>query len=439
MQTVLFDGYIHSATEREALTFVMSETAIRRFVETYFSRRREFLALAEGKRLPFYLLDRPALLERIELFCDAFRREIKGARFFYAVKSNNHPEVARTILSAGMGLDVSGQIELEMALSLGAEKILFTGPGKSNAELELAVDHADRMTILMDSFGELRRLEAIAARKGVRIRAGVRLTTDPSGLWRKFGVPMDRLGEFLDEAASFEHVRCEGLQCHSSWNLNPWTQVALIRKIGESLRKLSADQRARIAFIDLGGGFWPPEGEWLQRPDSALASTAPEEPAFSPLTHYWKPAAPIRLFAEAIGKAIDEHLSPIVSSKFFFEPGRWLSHHAMCLMLQVIDKKEDDLVITDGGTNMIGWERFETDYFPILNLTRPASVETPCHILGSLCTPHDVWGYAYWGQDIQPGDILLIPAQGAYTYSLRQEFIKPLPDVVTISGDEESA
>jgi len=100
--------------------------------------------------------------------------------------------------------------------------------------------------------------------------------------------------------------------------------------------------------------------------------------------------------------------------------------------LTVVDKKASDLVITDAGTNAIGWERFETDYFPVINLSRPDLIESECNILGSLCTPHDVWGYAYWGKDIQPGDILLIPTQGAYTYSLRQEFIKPLPTVVTL-------
>ena len=102
----------------------------------------------------------------------------------------------------------------------------------------------------------------------------------------------------------------------------------------------------------------------------------------------------------------------------------------MHLLMSVVDKKAPDLVITDAGTNAIGWERFETDYFPVLNLTRPALTETPCHVLGSLCTPHDVWGYAYWGSGIEVGDVLLIPTQGAYTYSLRQHFIKPLPQVV---------
>jgi diaminopimelate decarboxylase len=80
----------------------------------------------------------------------------------------------------------------------------------------------------------------------------------------------------------------------------------------------------------------------------------------------------------------------------------------------------------------VGWERYESDYFPVLNLSRPSLQEQPCHILGSLCTPHDVWGTSYFGAGIEPGDILMIPTQGAYTYSLRQHFIKPLPPVVVM-------
>ena len=57
------------------------------------------------------------------------------------------------------------------------------------------------------------------------------------------------------------------------------------------------------------------------------------------------------------------------------------------------------LELSDGQIRFV-----ETDYFPVVNLTRPALEEKPCHILGSLCTPHDVWGYAYWGDDILPGE-----------------------------------
>jgi len=106
----------------------------------------------------------------------------------------------------------------------------------------------------------------------------------------------------------------------------------------------------------------------------------------------------------------------------------------MHILLTVVDKKDEDLVIVDGGTNSVGWERFETDYFPIINLSNPSLVERKCFIFGSLCTPHDVWGYGYFGDGIEPGDILMIPSQGAYTYSLRQPFIKPLAQVFPLES-----
>ena len=148
--------------------------------------------------------------------------------------------------------------------------------------------------------------------------------------------------------------------------------------------------------------------------------------------HYLNPADSIETFAGQLAAAIKRHVFPVTQCRVCVEPGRWICNNAMHLLLSVVDKKAPDLVITDAGTNAIGWERFESDYFPVLNLSRPLLDEKACHILGSLCTPHDVWGYAYFGEAIEPGDILLIPDQGAYTYSLRQEFIKPLPEVVVI-------
>jgi len=148
--------------------------------------------------------------------------------------------------------------------------------------------------------------------------------------------------------------------------------------------------------------------------------------------HHRLPATGLEEFAGKLSAAIHEHLFSVIPYRICLEPGRWICNDAVHLLISVVDKKAPDLVITDAGTNTVGWERFETDYFPILNLTRPSLDEKPCHILGSLCTPHDVWGYMYFGDDIQPGDILMIPTQGAYTYSLRQNFIKPLPAVHTI-------
>lgn len=413
---------------------LLPHAELRAFVEYFLARRQRYLDVLADHPAPLYLLESAVLTERAGQFQQAFRQTLPEVGFYYAMKSNNHPAMAATLLGAGFGLDVSSGLELEMALSLGAQDIVFSGPGKTRAELELACGHLDRVTVLMDSFGELDRLAAIAARHATPVRAGVRLTTNPNGLWRKFGILPADLGRFLERAASHRHIAMQGLQFHTSWNLTPAAQIDFIQGLGVILASLPQAYRQQIKFIDIGGGYWPPQGDWLQEAGTpaGMVQKAMGRTPGSTQAHYRLPALPINTFAAQLGAAIREHLLAVVPCRICFEPGRWLCNDAMHLLLSVVDKKQPDLVITDAGTNAVGWERFETDYFPILNLSRPALQERVCDILGALCTPHDVWGYNYWGQDIQPGDILLIPTQGAYTYSLRQQFIKPLPEVVII-------
>ena len=358
-------------------------------------------------------------------------------RVYYALKSNSHPVVVQTLVKAGLGLDVSSGCELELALRCETTGIVFSGPGKTQNELSLAVRNADRITVLVDSFGELERLECVAAGVGASVRAGVRLTTDEQVLWRKFGIPLSALSRFFAEAEKCSHVFLRGVQFHTSWNLDAGNQVSFIRRLGDAFRGMGASRLSKIEFIDIGGGFWPPQGEWLQAapaPEGTARRAAPS-PFQRPLRHYKRSSVSIDEFATEISKALLTHLFPFVRCSIYAEPGRWLCNDALHIILTVIDRKAKDLVITDAGTNAIGWERFETDYFPVINLSRPGATEHACYVLGSLCTPHDVWGYGYFGQDIREGDVLLIPTQGAYTYSLRQEFIKPLPEVVMLRAD----
>ena len=412
---------------------VLDPDEISIFVEGFLQRRDVFLQTSHRHGSPLYVVEESILLERAEQFTEAFCHELPDVRIYYAMKSNNNPQIIKALVNAGLGLDVSSGVELRIALDCGATDIVFSGPGKTDKELSLAVEGRDRTTVLIDSFGELERLQCIAAEKDTHIRSGVRLTTDSNGLWRKFGIPLENLSQFLDEAKHCSHVSVHGLQFHTSWNLDPGNQVDFIARLGNTLSEMIPEQRSMIEFVDIGGGFWPSQGEWLQSDGTPKSSPDTIIPLpIHGIRHYKRPSTAIQDFADQIAQAVRTHLFPYVSCRICAEPGRWLCNDAMHLLLTVVDKKAKDLVITDAGTNAVGWERFETDYFPVINLSRPELKEHECYILGSLCTPHDVWGYAYWGKDIQPGDVLLIPTQGAYTYSLRQEFIKPLPAVVML-------
>jgi diaminopimelate decarboxylase len=432
-----FDSLLKKAAEvLQQPNSVLGYDEVAAFVVSFLDRADTFVALAGRHGSPLYIFDEKALLARAAQFAKAFKESLGDVRIFYAVKSNNHPVLADRLVRSGLGLDVSSGQELEMALACNCADIIFSGPGKTDRELRLAAGHSSRVTVLIDSFAELERLEKAAAKLQTLVNAGVRLTTDDRGLWRKFGIPLSRLDSFMQEAAACSHVLLCGLQFHTSWNLDPGPQVNFIARLGESLQDLAQKRREQFKFIDVGGGYWPPQGEWLQwagTPKGRLHQMLLSAASLS-TEHYKLPSSPIAAFAEKIGAAIQRHVAPYVDCCFYAEPGRWLCNDAMHILLTVVDKKAEDLVITDGGTNIIGWERFETDYFPVINLSRPSKSEHPCFILGSLCTPHDVWGYGYFGKRIEPGDLLLVPNQGAYTYSLRQEFIKPLPEVVPLDS-----
>jgi diaminopimelate decarboxylase len=413
---------------------LLEEKELLDYVRPYLARAAEFKNAFRKHGSPLYLFDKQALLERVQQFGDAFKLFLSDFHIYYAVKSNNHPLVAGSLVDCGLGMDVSSGLELEMAMNSGCRNILFSGPGKTAAELQLAVAHHTDITVLIDSFGELERLQKAAARQHRQVSAGVRLTADEHGLWRKFGIPLRDLKSFMDQAQKHAHIMFSGLQFHTSWNRTPAAQVAFLERLGQTMQKLPAKHLEAIRFLDIGGGYWPSRGEWLQpagTPAGRLRQALQPE-LQQAVYHYKLEAEPIEAFARKISRALNDHIFPLVQCMIYTEPGRWVNNDAMHLLLTVADKKADDLVIIDAGTNIIGWERFESDFAPIINLSRPSETEHECLVLGSLCTPHDVWGFSYFGDGIKPDDVLLIPSQGAYTYSLRQEFIKPLAKVVTL-------
>ena len=400
------------------------EKEVRDLVWSFITRAEELKAAANLQQTPLYLFDPAALRAKSRDFTEAFGERLPNFKAFFAMKCNNHPEVTQEVVRAGLGLDVSSGLELETALTAGCRKILFSGPGKTDDELHLAVKNRDAVTLLLDSPGELSRLEKIASLTAEPVQTGVRITTQEEGLWRKFGVRLTELETFMRKAAQSPFVKLRGVQFHTSWNLAPDAQAEFIARLGLVLRNLDNRLTQGLEFIDIGGGYWPEEGEWLLEKDSLSPGRLPGRRIV--------PAAPITDFAREITYSLREHIFPIRPLTVYAEPGRWIANGAMHIALRVVDRKSEDLVIVDSGTNVVGWERYETDYVPVINLSRPSTTERPCLIAGALCTPHDVWGWSYFGDGIEPGDLLLLPNQGAYTWSLRQQFIKPVAKVVRV-------
>ena len=426
-----------AATALRTQPIALDDQAIRDCVSAILTRREDYLELARVNGSPSYVLDGGVLRSRAQRFKRAFAMHLPGRmpHVYFAMKSNHHPQVARTLLESGLGLDVSSGWELQQALSLDAGNILFSGPGKTDSELAMATRHADRVTLLMDSPGELERLARQTTRAAAPLRCGVRLNSDPCGPWSKFGIASDALGAFITRANQCPGIAFRGLQFHLSWNLTPERQTTMIRSIGPLLDALPDSQRRQLEFLDIGGGYWPEPGEWLQwagTPQGALREQlAPGSTRGR--QRCMVPAEPIETFAEVLCRELHASVFPHADLQIYFEPGRWLCHPCMHLLMTVVDRKRADLAITDAGTSAIGWERFEVDFSPVVNLTQPSLNELNCEIHGSLCTPRDLWGYTCWGTDVAPGDVLLVPNQGAYTYSLRQNFIKDLPQVLCMT------
>ena len=410
------------------------------YVRACHERREILLQSASRFGTPQYFFDEPALSRQIARFQSAFSPCLPVYRLFYAMKSNPFRGICKRVLAEGLGLDASSGHELQTALALGCTRTLFSGPGKTDEELRLAVRNRERVTLLMDSPGELRRLCGILKQEGISgkpLRAGIRVQGKHHGIWNKFGIPLNDLKSLFHEASGMGGIDLCGIQFHASWNLGPEAQIRMIEEIGGALHgQLPEDRLSALKFIDIGGGFWPEQGEWLnaQNTFSGRLIQCLDPDYAVPLKHYYRPAKSLHYFAKEISDALRRQGPPLSGLEVWMEPGRWLSTPAMHILVKVMDKKSPLTAITDGGIHLLGWERPMTEFIPVINLTRPGIGEFPLNTFGSLCTPHDIWGSSVFGAGLEPGDILMIPDQGAYTYTLRQSFIKPKGRVVGYDG-----
>ena len=404
--------------------------------------RTVYLEAARRYGTPQYLVEEERLAGQIGRFQRAFARPEQVARVHYAFKANPSLPVVRIVQRAGLAADASSGLELELAIRCGFERIVLSGPAKTDDELHLALRHGGRVTVHLDSFRELERLEELAAAAGRAIAAGIRLSTQSHGMWTKFGIPLEQLPELVRRAAGLRFVRLGGVQFHLSWNRRADGYRQTLTALGPLLQAHRPVGGWR--FVDIGGGYYPEDDEavypWLT-PRGRLLSLLGLEPSEGPpedwdqryLVH---PVQPIEAMADEIHQAFRTHVTgPLGETELWLEPGRYLVNPAVHVLLRVADVKADDVAITDGGTNLLGWERLEAEHVPLINLSRPSPTQRRCRVYGSLCTPHDLWGFTCYGSDLQVGDVLMLPAQGSYVQTLAQRFIKPICQTVVLDSD----
>ncbi len=420
---------------RETLTHIAKQV---------IAQKKTLLALAQKQESPFYLIDEKHLQSDIQTFTKSFDAHLPGHEAYYAVKANYHPFILKKMVSEGLGLDVSSERELKLALAAGAKKILFSGPGKCEKELRLALEHADILTINMDSFEELHRLGKLTNQTKTHIRAGIRFFSSVHGAWSKFGIPLNQLKKFWTTTEKYPYIHLEGLHFHISLNLRSEKYSQVLRELAIYLEKsFPKNLREKIKFIDIGGGYYPDNVEgfypWSDHYPwtlsgghiKKLAHEYYGEKVIFKDKYFITRAEPQEEMAKKIGQTIEKHLKKLVNCIYYTEPGRILVNNSTYIIGTVMDVK-DKVIITDIGINATGWEFGQHFYMPIINLTHPDTKEKEMRIYGSLCTPRDFWGYYIFAKKIQTGDTIVIPNQGAYKFTLAQTFIKEIPPTVII-------
>lgn len=405
-------------------------------------QRNKYLKLAEGKGTPLYLYDAQEVRLNLGRFKAAFEAENVDAHIYYAAKSNDYIGIMRTVSEAGEGIDVSSDRELKLALQAGATKIIYTGPAKTETDFNLILDQADKIIVNLESFRELRLLSKMAATRKVVVKCGLRIVTASQKGWTKFGLPLSELRVFYDEAKKYSSLQFSGLHFHISFNRDPKKYVETMREVADYLMaNFSEEERLDFEYLDMGGGYVPEsfDGIYPWNPDQTMWEQDNIEVVSSILADKYQPrfikpeVDSIEVFAKAISEVFLKKIRKAAPKiALYCEPGRFICHSALHFLLRLIDVKSPQIGIADGGCGMQGWEKFQfINYAPVFNLSQFSSEhEIPFVTYGSLCTPDDVWGYYMYSEGTpKEGDVLIVPYQGAYTYTLAQSFIKEIPDI----------
>ena len=378
--------------------------------------------VADAVGTPFYCYSSATLERHFRVFTDAFAGT--DHLVCYAMKANSNQSVLRTLAKLGAGADVVSGGELKRALAAGipADRILFSGVGKTAGELRAALD-ADILCINIESEPELEALSRIAARTGRTARISIRVNPDvDSGTHakistgrseNKFGIPIARAREVYARAAKLPGIEVTGVDMHIGSQITDLGPMeAAFRLLADFVMVLRGDGHT-ISHVDFGGGLGVPYYE-----DRA----APPEPV---------------AYAEMV-KRVTHNLG----CTLMFEPGRMIVGNAGILVSRVIYVKHGEarnFVIIDAAMNDLIRPTLYEAYHQIMPV-RAAAPDAPvlvADVVGPVCETGD---YLALGRNLpepKEGDLLAIMTAGAYgavqagTYNTR-----PLVPEVLVKGDQ---
>jgi len=369
---------------------------------------------------PFYLYSAASFQGQYRALADALAAV--DPLICYAVKANSNLAVLRVFAGLGAGADVVSEGELRRALAAGipAERIVFSGVGKTRAELEYAVAVGIHQ-INVESVPELRRLSAVAAPSGRTAKVAIRVNPDVDvgshdGISTgrkgdKFGIPHEDAVAAYRLAADLPGIEPVGLAVHIGSKIE---ELGPSRRAFERLAELVRDLRAEglsVRRADLGGGLTVPYED--------------SDPAVSPVAY-------AKMVGAVFGK-LDLALA--------FEPGRFLVAGGGVLVAAVEYVKESSghpVVVVDAAMNDLIRPALYKAFHDIVPVREPGrnAIPSPANIVGPVCESTDTFAKA---RDLPPlgeGDLVVFKTAGAYGAVMASTYnTRPLVPEVLVSGD----
>ncbi|VIO66268.1 Diaminopimelate decarboxylase [Bradyrhizobium ivorense] len=380
------------------------------------------IELAEAVGTPFYCYSTATLERHYRVFTEAFAGE--KALVCYAMKANSNQSVLRTLARLGAGADVVSGGELKRALAAGfpRDKIVFSGVGKTEAELRAALA-ADIHCINVESEPELELLSRLAAEMNTTARISLRVNPDVDAgthakistgkSENKFGIPLARAREVYARAAKLPGIKVTGADVHIGSQITDLGPLeAAFRLLADFVQTLRADGHD-ISHIDFGGGLGIP--------------------------YYMDRAAPPAPDAYA---AMVRRVTHNLGCTLMFEPGRMIVGNAGILVTRVIYVKPGDaknFVIIDAAMNdLIRPTLYEAhhDILPV-RAPGPGTPTMVADVVGPVCETGDYLALDRSLPQPKAGDLLAIMTAGAYgavqsgTYNTR-----PLVPEVLVKDDQ---
>ena len=377
--------------------------------------------IAAAVGTPFYCYSAATLARHFLLFQEALHP--LPSLVCFAVKSNSNVAVLKLLGDLGAGMDVVsiGEYLRARAAGVPGERIVFSGVGKSPAEMRQALEGGIRQ-FNVESEPELEALSAVAASMGLEAPIALRVNPDVDAKTHekistgrkedKFGVPISRAREIYARAAALPGIRVVGIDMHIGSQL---TDLAPFEAAYTKMRDLTLALREdghSIDRLDLGGGLGIPYTRGNEAP-------------------------PLPLDYGAMVKRVLGDLGCEIE----IEPGRLISGNAGMLVAQVIYRKkaeEREFLILDAAMNDLVRPAMYGAHHDIVPVVEPAPGEplVAVDVVGPVCESGDTFARQRALPLLQAGELVAFRSAGAYGAVMSSEYnSRPLVPEVLVSGD----